>query len=154
MSHSIRFVFSSVRSIERAAIITSPLSRPTGFVPSIGSTFKIMNFTSETGTFATVNGLGINTSEHFTITYQGTDVLLTVAPGPAGPLSRGQHTFNFGTIPASSFAVVERGIGSTVVAGRNTPSSVPEQGFTFALLLIALFGCALFHWHSTSRRFV
>jgi hypothetical protein len=33
-----------------------------------------------------VNGLPINTSEHFTITYQGTDVLLTVAPGPfVGP---------------------------------------------------------------------
>jgi hypothetical protein len=89
-----------------------------------------MNFTSETGTFATVNGLPINTSEHFTITYQATDILLTVVPGPAGPLPRGQHWFNFGTIPASSLVVVERGVGPTVVGGLNTPSSVPEQGFT------------------------
>src|SRR4029077_15097319 len=36
------------------------ISRPTGFVPAIGSTFKIMNFNSETGTFGTVNGLAIN----------------------------------------------------------------------------------------------
>jgi hypothetical protein len=41
-----------------------------------------MNFTSETGTFATVNGLAIDNTRHFTITYQGTDVLLTVVPGP------------------------------------------------------------------------
>jgi len=65
-------------------------------VPTIGSTFKIMNFTSETGTFATVNGLAINMSEHFSLTYQPTDVLLTVVSGPAGPLPRGQHAFNFG----------------------------------------------------------
>jgi len=53
-----------------------------GFVPAIGNTFKIVNFTSESGTFATVNGLAINSSEHFTITYQGSDVLLTVVSGP------------------------------------------------------------------------
>jgi hypothetical protein len=52
------------------------------FVPIIGNTFKIMNFNSKSGTFATVNGLGINMLEHFTITYQATDVLLTVVPGP------------------------------------------------------------------------
>jgi len=52
-----------------------------GFVPTIGSTFKIMNFSSETGKFSTVNGLIINNQEHFTIKYQGTDVLLTVVSG-------------------------------------------------------------------------
>jgi hypothetical protein len=51
------------------------------FVPTIGSTFKIMNFSSETGKFSTVNGLIINNKEHFTIKYQGTDVLLTVVSG-------------------------------------------------------------------------
>ncbi len=53
-----------------------------GYVPAVGAQFKIMNFTSETGTFGTVNGLSINSSEHFTISYQGTDVLLTVVSGP------------------------------------------------------------------------
>jgi hypothetical protein len=52
-----------------------------GFVPTIGSTFKIVNFSSETGKFSTVNGLIINNKEHFTIKYQGTDVLLTVVSG-------------------------------------------------------------------------
>jgi hypothetical protein len=61
---------------------TLNISRLATFVPAIGNTFKIMNFTSETGTFATVNGLPINNTEHFTIAYQGTDVLLTVVSGP------------------------------------------------------------------------
>ena len=54
-----------------------------GFIPAPGTTFKVLNFTSETGKFATVHGLAINGSEHFAITYQGTDVLLTVISGPA-----------------------------------------------------------------------
>src|SRR5690348_5216306 len=53
-----------------------------------------MNFSSETGTFSTVNGLSINSKEHFTITYQPTDVLLTVVSGALAPLS---------TVNASSF---------------------------------------------------
>jgi hypothetical protein len=68
---------------------TLNISRPTNFVPGIGATFKIMNFASESGTFATVNGLSINNTEHFTLTYQPTDVLLTVVSGPVSP--KGQH---------------------------------------------------------------
>jgi hypothetical protein len=133
-------------------------------VPSIGSTFKIMNFTSETGMFATVNGLAINSAEHFIITYQPTDVLLSVV---SGALATGLPVFNVGPIPGSSLpGILDEGgsghaffaytgsIRPAVVAELNTPSSVPGQGSTFALLLIALFGCALFHWYSTSRRLV
>jgi len=61
---------------------TLNISLSAGFVPSIGSTFKVMNFNSESGRFATVNGLGINMMEHFTITYQAGDVLLTAVVGP------------------------------------------------------------------------
>jgi hypothetical protein len=57
---------------------TLNLSLSNGFVPTVGSTFKIMDFNSETGTFTTVNGLSINSSEEFSVSYQGTDVLLTV----------------------------------------------------------------------------
>ena len=64
---------------------TLNISRPTGFVPAIGSTFEIMNFNSETGTFGTVNGLAINSAEHFTVTYQPTDVLLTAVSGAISP---------------------------------------------------------------------
>src|SRR4029077_12488709 len=71
---------------------TLNISLPTGFVPNIGNTFKIMNFTSETGTFSTVNGLSINGTEHFTLTYHPTDVLLTVVSGPVAPRHPATHT--------------------------------------------------------------
>jgi hypothetical protein len=57
---------------------TLKLSEATGFVPTVGSTFKILNFTSETGKFAAVTGSAINSTEAYTVTYQPTDVLLTV----------------------------------------------------------------------------
>jgi hypothetical protein len=60
---------------------TLNITRPTSFVPTVGSTFKILNFSSATGQFSTVNGLAINSTEHFTITYQPTDVLLSVVSG-------------------------------------------------------------------------
>ena len=54
-----------------------------GFVPTIGQTFKIMNFTSETGVFAHCT-CAIDSSEHFAIAYQARDVLLTVVTGGGG----------------------------------------------------------------------
>jgi len=38
--------------------------------------------TAVSGTFATVNGLSINSGEHFTVTYHPTNVTLTVVSGP------------------------------------------------------------------------
>jgi hypothetical protein len=53
-----------------------------GFVPAIGSTFTILTGTAVTGTFSTVKGLSINSGEHFTISYNPTNVTLTAATGP------------------------------------------------------------------------
>jgi hypothetical protein len=53
-----------------------------GFVPTIGSTFAILTGSAVSGKFATVNGLKINSSEHFEITYTGTAVTLKVVSGP------------------------------------------------------------------------
>jgi fibronectin-binding autotransporter adhesin len=52
-----------------------------GFVPAIGNTFTILTTSARTGTFATVNGLSINSSEHFQIAYNATNVTLTVVSG-------------------------------------------------------------------------
>ena len=71
---------------------TLNISEVKGFVPTVGSTFKILNFSSETGTFATVNGLTINGTEAYTVTYQPTDVLLTVVSTAAqAPLTAGSR---------------------------------------------------------------
>jgi hypothetical protein len=52
------------------------------FVPSIGSVFTILTANPVTGTFGTVNGLHINSGEHFDIAYTSSAVTLTVASGP------------------------------------------------------------------------
>lgn len=52
------------------------------FLPAIGSTFSILTCSARTNKFATVNGLSINSGEHFTIAYNPTNVTLTVASGP------------------------------------------------------------------------
>lgn len=52
------------------------------FVPAIGSTFRILTATPVTGKFTTVNGTKINSSEHFTVQYNSTNVTLLVASGP------------------------------------------------------------------------
>jgi hypothetical protein len=75
--------FSAVNSTTAVLGGTLNLSELSGFIPTVGSTFKILNFNSVTGTFTTVNGLTINSSEEYTVTYQPTDVLLTVVSTPA-----------------------------------------------------------------------
>jgi hypothetical protein len=52
------------------------------FVPVIGSIFTILTGSAVTGTFTTVNGLSINSGEHFMIAYNATSVTLTVVSGP------------------------------------------------------------------------
>ena len=61
-----------------------------GFTPTVGETFTILTASSVSDTFATVNGLAINGSEHFTITYNAGSVVLTVVSGAlatSGPAS-------------------------------------------------------------------
>jgi hypothetical protein len=52
-----------------------------GFVPAISSTFTILTGSAISGKFSTVNGLSINSGEHFTISYNPTNVILTVVSG-------------------------------------------------------------------------
>src|ERR1700676_4465057 len=54
-----------------------------GFTPAVGNTFNIINYSSETGTFTTLN-LPTVTGDHWTVMYKATDVVLTLAAG-AGP---------------------------------------------------------------------
>ena len=52
-----------------------------GFTPSVGQNFVIVSAASVSDTFATVNGLAINSSEHFAVSYSGGNVVLTVVSG-------------------------------------------------------------------------
>jgi hypothetical protein len=108
---------------------TLNISLISGFVPTIGSTFKIVTFSSETGHFATVNGLPINSSEHFTITYQGTDVLLTVASGALNPSTSSSAL----ALPKSGLGLSKLNLHADAAAGfvTSTPASTATQfGFS------------------------
>jgi hypothetical protein len=61
---------------------TLTVKRINNFKPAIGNIFTIVTGTAITGTFATVNGLSINSSEHFQINYGSTAVTLSVVAGP------------------------------------------------------------------------
>ena len=64
------------------------ISLASGFTPALGSTFDILNASSISGVFSTVNGLAINGSEHFTVTtVSGDEIVLTVVSGAAPALS-------------------------------------------------------------------
>jgi hypothetical protein len=52
------------------------------FVPAVGDTFTILTTSARTGTFATVKGVSINSTEHFQINYGPTSVTAVVAAGP------------------------------------------------------------------------
>ncbi|MBI3476051.1 MAG: hypothetical protein HY010_09980 [Acidobacteria bacterium] len=52
------------------------------FLPAIGDTFTILTASARTGQFSTVNGLSINSGEHFEISYAPTSVQLAVVSGP------------------------------------------------------------------------
>jgi len=103
-----------------------------GFVPTVGQSFAIMNFSSETGTFASCDGRAggttcpINSSEHFNVTYNSTDVVLTVASGAAsgpGPVSAAS------TVRPTYSGVAPSRLGSAVLGAAKTAplSSIGRQ---------------------------
>ena len=52
------------------------------FVPTVGTSFTILKGTAVSGTFTTVKGTGINSSEHFQVNYLSNEVTLEVVAGP------------------------------------------------------------------------
>jgi len=76
---------------------TLNLSLINGFVPAIGNTFEILNASSVSGTFSSVNGTAINASEHFVVSCDTTDCDVTVASGAsllAKPNLAASSTYN------------------------------------------------------------
>jgi hypothetical protein len=55
-----------------------------GYTPKVGNTFDILNASSISGAFTTINGLAINSKESFEVTEVGNDeIVLTVVKGAA-----------------------------------------------------------------------
>jgi hypothetical protein len=73
----------SVLDITKAATLNGTLNVAlvNGFTPVAGNTFTILEYLSETGTFTTLN-LPTVSGDHWTVTYNAKDVVLTLVTGP------------------------------------------------------------------------
>jgi hypothetical protein len=96
-------------------------------VPKVGGTFEIMNFSSKIGAFSKVDGLAINSSEHFSLTYQSADVLLTVVSGALPAASIGIRYF---TRPSLKGLGYSNGESSAVDFGFRNEPFPPRLGLT------------------------
>jgi hypothetical protein len=93
------------------------------FVPTIGSMFDILNASSVTGTFATVNGTGINSGEHFTVVFNSNNNVTLDAVAGTGPLAL-QLATNSPTPEPASLLPLATGLGAAYrVAGSSAVTS-------------------------------
>ena len=60
-----------------------------GFVPTIGESFAFMDYSALTGTFSIRDRNIDNVMEHWDVTYQSNNAILTVAPGNVPVPDRG-----------------------------------------------------------------
>ncbi len=80
-----------------------------------------MTFASESGTFSMVDGLPINSEEHFVLEYNSTNLTLDVVPGQLAGVDASSASWLFST------GSEEKGI-SLNASDRATPPSTPEPG--------------------------
>jgi hypothetical protein len=103
-----------------------------GFKPTIGETFDIMDYTSETGTFTTLNLPKLTGGDTWSISYNATDVVLTV-DGPAAAQA---------AVGASPATRVSRYTGAVASASSaREPVAILSRATCFAARLIGLTAC-------------
>jgi fibronectin-binding autotransporter adhesin len=97
----------------------------TGFTPVPGNTFDILNSSAVSGTF-TITNLPTVTGDHWTITYNATDVVLTLVAGPVPPASASVAKTAVSASPAPR---VSRGMGA-LVASAYQPVAILSHAIT------------------------
>jgi hypothetical protein len=94
-----------------------------GFIPTVGESFIFMDYTALTGAFSRIqNQVFDHGMEHWLVTYQSTDAVLTAESGPRDP------------------GVRDPGV------------TVPDQGSTFLLLTLSLLGLVTYRQKCVCRR--
>ncbi len=105
-----------------------------GFKPTVGETFDIIDYSSETGAFATLNLPKLTGGDTWSITYNATDVVLTV-DGPAAK----NGTANGTAVKAASRALT--GYSGTSAASGREPVAILSRATCFAERLIGAASC-------------
>jgi len=94
-----------------------------GFKPTVGETFDIMDYTSETGTFTTLNLPKLTGGDSWAISYNATDVALTVD----GPGAASASTHEPAAILAKATCFAARLLGSEL-CGKERIATVANGG--------------------------
>lgn len=104
-----------------------------GFKPTVGETFDIMDYTSETGTFATLNLPKLTGGDTWAIRYNATDLVLTVDVPAAAQ----------GAVSASPAKRVSRGLTAGAAASTYEPVAILSRVTCFAARLLGSGTCGM-----------
>ena len=125
-------------NISGAATLGGTLDLSTGFAPVVGDTWDILNYTSETGSFATVDLPTAPTGDHYVFSCGATDCTLTLDSGPGAASSSGAQ----GTVTASPAKRVSRGfVASASSAGTQQPVAILSRASCSGARLEASASC-------------
>jgi hypothetical protein len=103
----------------------------TGFTPTVGQQFDILNYVSETGSFSTVDCTFSN-GDRCSIAYNSTGAVLTI-DAPAAPAQR--------TVSASPAKRVSRGLVASTPASTQLSAAITSRVTCFAARLLGLTSC-------------
>jgi len=123
----------SVLNITDAASLSGKLvvDLVNSFTPTVGDSFDILNYSSETGTFSTTTLPKLTGGDTWSISYNATDLVLTV-DGPAATQ---------GAMSASPAKRVSRGLVASTPASTHEPAAILSRGTCFTARLLALTSC-------------
>ncbi len=123
----------SVLNVTDAASLSGKLvvDLVSGFTPTVGESFDILNYGSETGTFSITTLPKLAGGDTWSISYNATDLVLTV-DGPAATQ---------GAVSASPAKRVSRGLVASTPASTHEPAAILSRGTCFTARLLALTSC-------------
>jgi fibronectin-binding autotransporter adhesin len=114
-------------NISGAATLGGTLDLTTGFAPAVGDTWDILNYTSETGSFATVDLPTAPTGDHYVFSCGAKECTLTLDSGPSAPPSGAQ-----GTVSGSPAKRVSRElVAGAPSAGTQQPVAILSRATCF-----------------------
>jgi hypothetical protein len=124
-------------NISGAATLGGTLDLSTGFRPVVGDTWDILNYTSETGSFATVDLPTAPTGDHYVFSCGAKECTLTLDSGPGAPPSGAQ-----GTVSGSPAKRVPRAlVAGAPSAGTQRPVAILSRATCFGARLPASASC-------------
>jgi hypothetical protein len=119
-----------------AATLGGTLDLSIGFTPVVGDVWDILNYKSETGSFATVNLPTAPTGDHYVFSCGATDCTLTLDSGPAAAST------TKGTVSASPATRASRGLlAGTSSTGTQQPAAILSPATCFAARLLGSASC-------------